>query len=169
MAKATILGNVILFARAGFRGVNDVTQVEQIMTAVCESIDGTDLMVDGESVGSISNARVEGSLIRGDVEISDASFLKTDEGLNLMRRIGARVEAPAAPAKAAAKPAAKPVKKATKAAEPEEEEGEDEEPEEEQPVKKAAPKKVVGKPTSKPAPGKGKAIVPMNKKIKVNL
>lgn len=171
----TILENVILFARAGFRGLADATQVESVMTTVAEAINDTELLVDGDAVGVIRNARVEGSLIRGDLEDVDTTFLKSDAGQNLCRRIAASFEAPAAPVKkAAAKPAAKTAKKPVKAAEPAEEEpAEGEEPADDpEPVKapaKSAPKKVVGKPTSKPAPGKGKAVVPMNKKIKVNL
>jgi hypothetical protein len=163
----TILENVILFARAGFRGLADATQVESVMATVAEAINDTELLVDGEAIGVIRNARVEGSLIRGDLEDVDTTFLESDAGQNLCRRIAASFEAPAAPVKkAAAKPAAK---KPAKAAEPaEDESAEGEEPADKAPVKKTAPK-VVGKPTSKPAPGKGKAVVPMNKKIKVNL
>jgi hypothetical protein len=172
----TILENVILFARAGFRGLADATQVESVMATVAEAINDTELLVDGEAIGVIRNARVEGSLIRGDLEDVDTTFLESDAGQNLCRRIAASFEAPAAPVKkAAVKPAAKPVKKGAKTAAPpaEEEPAEGEEPADDPepvkaPVKKTAPK-VVGKPTSKPAPGKGKAVVPMNKKIKVNL
>jgi len=164
MAKTQSLENVILFARAGFRGINDLGQVETIMTSVVEAIDGTDLMVDGKAVGSISNARIEGSLIRGDVEITNAAFLTTDAGTNLCRRIAASYGKPVR-AEPAPKAAAKPVKKAAvRAAEPEEEEAEEQEPAIKKPVAKT-----IGKPTAKPAPGKGKPVVPMNKKIKVNL
>lgn len=164
MAKTT-LENVILFARAGFRGINDAAQVETIMTAVVESLDGTDLMVDGKAVGTISEAQVVGSLIRGNVDGVDTAFLKTDAGQNLCRRIAASFEAPvAAPAKTAAKPA----KKAVKEAEPEADEEPEAEEEVKAPAKKAAAKPA-SKPTAKPAPGKGKPVVPMNKKIKVNL
>jgi hypothetical protein len=166
MAKTQSLENVILFARAGFRGINDLGQVETIMASVVEALDGTDLMVDGKAVGSISNARIEGSLIRGDVEITNAAFLATDAGTNLCRRIaasyGKEVRAEPAP-KAAAKPAAK--KAVVKAAEPEEQEEE----QEQEPAIKKPVAKTVGKPVAKPAPGKGKPVVPMNKKIKVNL
>jgi hypothetical protein len=170
----TILENVILFARAGFRGLADATQVESVMATVAEAINDTELLVDGEAIGVIRNARVEGSLIRGDLEDVDTTFLESDAGQNLCRRIAASFEAPAAPVKkAAVKPAAKTAKKPAKTAEPAEEPAEGEEPADDPepvkaPVKKTAPK-VVGKPTSKPAPGKGKAVVPMNKKIKVNL
>jgi hypothetical protein len=166
MSKAVILENVILFARAGFRGINDATQVESVMTAVAESLEGTDLVVDGEAVGTIEGAHVDGSLIRGDASILDPAFLATEAGLNLIRRIGAHVEAPAKPAKKAIKPAAKPAKKATKAADP----AEDETPEEQaEPAPAKTAKKPAAKPTAKPAPGKGKPVIPMNKKIKVSL
>jgi hypothetical protein len=146
MAKTTDLENVILFARAGFRGTNDTTQVETIMNAVVDVIEGTDLMVDGESVGTISNAEVVGSLIRGNVTGVDTAFLQTEAGQNLCRRIAASVEAPAAPVKRTGKTVPK------KPAKPSEiEEEEEAEPEEEP---KAAPKKVIGKPTGKPAPSK---------------
>lgn len=173
MSKIT-LENVILFARAGFRGLADATQVESVMTAVAETINDTELLVDGEAVGVIRDARIEGSLIRGNLEDVDTTFLKSDAGVNLCRRIAASYDAPAPAKKAPVKTAAKPTKKPTKAVAPAEDEpAEGEEPADDpEPVKapaKSAPKKVVGKPTSKPAPGKGKAVVPMNKKIKVNL
>jgi len=172
MSKTTSLENVILFARAGFRGINDAAQVEEMMNAVVGAIDGTELMVDGAAVGTISEARVEGSLIRGNVSDVDTAFLQSEAGLNLCRRIAASFEAPAQPAKkAVAKPAAKPVKKAVKTAEPESEDPA-EEPEAEEPkapAKKAAPtKKAAPVAPAKPA-AKGKPVVPMNKKIKVNL
>jgi hypothetical protein len=155
------LENVILFARAGFRGINSPEQVETVMNAVCESLEGQEILVDGKAVGTISDARVEGSLIRGDVDIESASFLSTSAGQNLCRRIGAHFEAK--PTKSAAKPAAK---KTSKRAEPAEE------PEEEEaPVKKTAPKKPAPKaPVKGPAGKGGKPIAPLSKgKIKVTL
>jgi cell division septation protein DedD len=159
------LENVILFARAGFRGINSPEQVETVMNAVCESLEGQEILVDGKAVGTISDARVEGSLIRGDVDIESASFLSTSSGQNLCRRIGAHFEAK--PTKSAAKPAAK---KASKRAEPVEEPAEEPE-EEEVPVKKTAPKKPAPKaPVKGPAGKGGKPIAPLSKgKIKVTL
>jgi len=166
MAKTTNLESVILFARAGFRGINDAAQVETIMNSVVEAIDGTDLMVDGEAVGTISDAQVVGSLIRGNVSGVDTAFLASEAGQNLCRRIAASFEAPATPKKSAAKPAKKTAKSEP---EPESEEEEAEEPAEEpKPTKKSAPKPA-SKPTAKPAPGKGKPVVPMTKKIRVTL
>lgn len=119
------LDNAILFARAGFRGLG---VNEGVMNAIAEAVNGMDIEdSDGNKVGEVTSAEVVGSLVRGTISV-DEGFLGTADGKALIRRTGAKYEAPEKPkAKTAAKPAAKPatksaaktpIKKAAPSAEP---------------------------------------------------
>lgn len=110
MSKVEI-DNVILFARAGFRGLG---YNEGVMNSVAEAVNGIEIEnSDGEVVGTVTSAEVVGSLIRGSVSV-DEDFLGTTDGKAFIRRTGAKVEIAEkkpAPKKTAAKTVTKTVSK----------------------------------------------------------
>jgi len=131
------IDNVILFARAGFRGL---AYSEDVMTSVAETMKGIDIK-DSKSkkVGTVDTAEVVGSLIRGTVTISEA-FLQTEDGKNFIRRTGAKFQT---------EPEAKPAKTAAKKPEVKK-------PEVKKPVVAA---KTPAKPAQSPAPEGKKPVV----------
>jgi sporulation protein YlmC with PRC-barrel domain len=103
------LDNAILFARGGFRGLK---YNEGVMSAVAEAINGMEIEnTDGKVVGRVTEAHVDGSLIRGSVSI-DQAFLSTKDGKDFIRRTNVKLAVEEKPkAKTAAKPATKaPIK-----------------------------------------------------------